>query len=179
MARTSSRHALGATVIGRTLAMATGLIGAICTSQLPEFAQQYRQRLGGAIDELKAVVEQFDRDAAGVGLSRDEAIRRLQAGDDFLRRRGISETQAKIRLDNLLEQRAAMENSGSLGRISAFLTYRDGQLAARTFNDFEPALPVTTEGAAAAGSGFVLGYFLIRMLTAPFGRRRRSRLRQA
>ena len=37
----------------------TGLIaaaGLVSASQMPEFAQQYRQRLGGAVEELRVVV---------------------------------------------------------------------------------------------------------------------------
>ena len=36
----------------RRLALAIGLVFAIIAAQAPEFAQQYRQRLGGALDEL-------------------------------------------------------------------------------------------------------------------------------
>ncbi len=161
-------------MISRTLAMAMGLIGAASLSQMPEFTQQYRQRLGGAVDELRTVVQRFDNDALAEGLSRDQALDRMRgAGDAFLQRRGVSETQAKIRLDNLETQRRAMAEAGPFERMVAFLRYRDADLSRRTMDDFEPAVPVTTEGVAAAGAGFLGGYFLIRMLTAPFGRRRR------
>lgn len=33
---------------------------AVLFSQAPEFAQQYRQRLGGAIDELTTSIQSFD-----------------------------------------------------------------------------------------------------------------------
>ena len=46
----------------------------VAFSQLPEFAQQYAQRLGGAISELKVIVADFDRDAANSQLSREDAI---------------------------------------------------------------------------------------------------------
>ena len=36
----------------RRLGLAIGLLVAAVASQAPEFAQQYRQRLGGAIDEI-------------------------------------------------------------------------------------------------------------------------------
>ncbi|MBV9433737.1 MAG: DUF2937 family protein, partial [Hyphomicrobiales bacterium] len=36
----------------RTLSLAIALLAALAFSQLPEFTQQYAQRLGGAIDEL-------------------------------------------------------------------------------------------------------------------------------
>ena len=55
-------------MIARTMALAAALLGGVTTSQLPEFAQQYRQRLGGAIDALTQVVEEFRADAAAHGL---------------------------------------------------------------------------------------------------------------
>lgn len=165
-------------MLSRTFAMALGIVGAITTSQLPEFTQQYRQRLGGAVDELRQAVQRFDNDARGSGMSRDDALRRLEAGDDFLRRRGESEAQAKIRLDNLVQQQGAMRDAGSFGRIGAFVQGGDSALAARTFQEFEPALPVTSEGIAAAAVGFLGGYSLVRIVVVPFagaGRRRETR----
>ena len=46
--------------IVRIVAVGCGLFGGIVASQGPEFSQQYRQRLGGAIDELKQVIARFD-----------------------------------------------------------------------------------------------------------------------
>ncbi len=48
----------------RTLGLAGGLVLGIILSQFPEYAQQYTQRLGGAVDELRVITEDFDRDAA-------------------------------------------------------------------------------------------------------------------
>ena len=44
-------------MILRRFALMFGLFCGVAASQLPEFAQQYRQRLGGALDELTALVE--------------------------------------------------------------------------------------------------------------------------
>ena len=48
----------------RRLAVAIGLLFALIGAQGPEFSQQYRQRLGGALDELSRIVAEFDADAA-------------------------------------------------------------------------------------------------------------------
>ena len=66
-------------MIFRRFALAVGLVFAALASQLPEYTQQYRQRLGGAIDELNATVETFDGQAAAQSLSRDQAIARLES----------------------------------------------------------------------------------------------------
>ena len=42
------------------------------------------------------------------------------------------------------------------------------------FQAFEPAVPVTSEGAVAAGLGFLGAYGLIRLAATPFRRRRRG-----
>ncbi|MFX5510351.1 DUF2937 family protein, partial [Acinetobacter baumannii] len=74
-------------------------------SQLPEFAQQYRQRLGGAVDEIKRVVANFDADAARLSLSRDQGLERLKAnGDQFIRQRGEQLEQDIARGDRLEQQ---------------------------------------------------------------------------
>ena len=62
-----------------------GLIGGALGSQLPEFSQQYRQRLGGALGEIDRIVTEFDRTATGSGLSRDEALAQYAtANNEFL-----------------------------------------------------------------------------------------------
>ena len=61
-------------MIGRMLTGATVLVAAVTTSQLPEFAQQYRQRLGGAVDELRTIVQRFDADAQAAGMDRTQAL---------------------------------------------------------------------------------------------------------
>ena len=53
----------------RRLAMAMGLLFALVGTQGPEFAQQYGQRLAGAIDELSRVVATFAVDAASNSLT--------------------------------------------------------------------------------------------------------------
>ncbi len=52
-------------------------------------AEQYRQRLGGAIDALAAVVARFDSDSQQQGLTEQGGIDRLRANTDpFVRGRG-------------------------------------------------------------------------------------------
>ena len=64
-------------MFAKALSLAGGIAGAVGLSQFPEFSQQYAQRLGGAVDELARVVEDFDADASDVGLNRDEALSQL------------------------------------------------------------------------------------------------------
>ena len=77
--------------IGRGVILAVGLAGGTLFSQAPEFAQQYRQRIGGAIDELRIIVDDFTKQAADHHLDRQQALDvYARSPDDFLRDRGLS-----------------------------------------------------------------------------------------
>ena len=70
------------------LVIAAGLVSA---SQMHEFAQKYRQRLGGTVEELRVVVHDFDRDARNSQMTRNEAIESLKrSAEQFPRDRGNS-----------------------------------------------------------------------------------------
>ena len=160
-------------MLGRTIAMAFGVFGAFGASQLPEFAQQYRQRLGGALDELTTIVARFDGEAAQYGLSREQGLAKLrEASDAFSRQRAEAESDTLRRYEKLKLHREVMAKSGSFVRMATLVSEGDRELMDRTMTDFEPAMPVTTEGAALAAGGFAGFYALMRLLAAPFRRRR-------
>lgn len=147
------------------------------TSQLPEFSQQYRQRLGGAIDALEEILADFNRDASAHGLTSAEAIARQQSSEDpFVRARGDSMLNAEIRLSRLKEQEVDLQNAGPIERLVIFTRGFDPQLAQATAEDYEPAVPVTTAGFASAGVGALIGFLVLRILAGVLrlGRRRRT-----
>ena len=165
----------------RLLAGTGGLALAVILSQFPEYAQQYTQRLGGAVDELRVITEEFDRAAAEGGLGRDEALDRYNASnDDFLAGRGISMSATFQRYDLLAATLATIEGAGPVDRLQALPAYLDTDIGRRTLENYRPAVPVTMEGVLYAGVGFILGYLvfsgLVRFLALPF-RRGRGRVR--
>jgi hypothetical protein len=160
-------------MIARTVAVAIGAFGALLSSQLPEFAQQYRQRLGGALDELQVITRRFDAEAAQSGLTRDQGIARLRsATDDFSRQRAEAQAATLQRYEKLKLHREVVTGSGPFVRVAALLTEGDRDLIDRTLTEFEPAMPVTGEGIALAAGGFAGSYALMRMLAVPFRRKR-------
>jgi outer membrane murein-binding lipoprotein Lpp len=165
--------------MSRTLGFATGLLAAVAGTQLPEFAQQYRQRLGGAIDELRSVMQRFDADAAAAGVDRSQAMQRLtESSDAFTSHHGSSMGEAAVRLERMEAQQRAFAEAGPLQRLVVFAHATDPILVANTWRDFEPATPVTVESFTIGGLAFFLGYGLIRALATPFHRlSRRRRLR--
>ncbi len=155
----------------RLLALLCSLFFGGVASQLPEFAQQYRQRLGGAIDELNRIAEQFVNDAHAEGLDRTQALARYQlAGDPFLGRRGRSMIEILARLDRLKQQQAELDQAGPFTRLAPTLAQLDGEVARHTLDNFEPAVPVTQEGLGLGALGLLVG----RLIAPIFGLSRRT-----
>lgn len=161
-------------MILKRIALFFALLGGIFTSQLPEFAQQYRQRLGGAIDEIRRMIGDFDADAARLGLSRDQGIARLKANaDPLIRSRGEHVESDIARADRFERQLQAYAEAGPFRRLGLFAREFEPDIARRALAHFEPAVPVTGEGLVSAIGGFFAGWFLFRLGTAPLQRRKR------
>ena len=160
----------------RIVAIGLGLLGGVVASQGPEFSQQYRQRLGGTIDELHRVIARFDQDAQAQGETRESAIARLRGNTDALASSQGTAMQGNVdRVDRLEAQRQAMIQAGPFRRIA--LLVRDGDLDVMeaAYRDFEPALPVTEEGILSAVAGFVIawgGFLLLAGFLRSLSRRR-------
>jgi hypothetical protein len=156
--------------IVRIAAVAFGLLGGVLASQAPEFSQQYRQRLGGAVDELHRAVEHFDHDAEANGESREGAITRLRSNaDDLASRQGIAMQGNIDRLTRLEAHREAMMQAGPFARIALMLRDGDTDVMRSAYGEFEPAMPVTEEGLLSAAGGFIAFWGGI-LLLAGFGR---------
>ena len=165
----------------RWIAAIGGVALAATLSQFPEYAQQYTQRLGGAVDELRVITTDFDRAAELGGLDRAQALQRFNASnDDFLAGRGTSMTATFQRYENLSTTLAQIENAGPVERLQSLPAYLDTDIGRRTLENYRPAVPVTVEGVLYAGAGFILGYLLlsalVRFCALPF-RRRPDRIR--
>src|SRR6478609_8496426 len=101
----------------RICAMGCGLLAALVASQGPEFSQQYRQRLGGGIDELRQVISRFDADARAHGETPESAITRLRGNaDDLASRQGTAMQGNVERLGRLESHRSRMVEAGPFGR---------------------------------------------------------------
>lgn len=161
----------------RTISLATGIFGAIAGAQLPEVMQQYQQRLGGATDEVAAVVERFDRDAATNNMSRGNALAQLRASeDDLVRRRGADMELNIARLTELRQQRADITGD-YLSRAVYFLRHADRTLLDATLKDYRPAVPTTVEGLFTALAGLVAGWWMLHLVAWPFRRWKETRAR--
>lgn len=150
------------------------LCGALA-SQFPEFAQQYRQRLAGAVEELQRIVMQFDADAAQSGLTRDQALERYDISDDeFLSDRGDSMKDIMARYGRLDMHLAELNSAGDLSRLWVFARGHDKDLVKGTIEIYQPAIPVTAVGAAHFAGGFGAAWLFFSLLLSPFGRKGRD-----
>lgn len=156
--------------------MVSGLALGAALSQFPEYAQQYTQRLGGAVDELAIITAEFDSAAAEAGLSREDALGRYAlAGDGFIEGRGQSMQRTFARYQELTALQAELESANGWDRLMLLPRYADSEIGARALENFEPAVPVTLEGLAYAGGGFAIGYGVIWGLVALVARGFRRR----
>ena len=144
--------------------------GAVCLSQFPAFSDQYVQRLGGQVDALTRVAQEFDASATRAGLTREQALADL-SGSEFrdLHQADMRETFA--RLEHAAGDLVMLRLASPLERMLLPHRLRDTETLAATWGDFSPAMPVTFAGLTAAGIGFLLGWLISGLLLMPFRRR--------
>jgi hypothetical protein len=163
----------------RRLALFFAMLSGIVCAQFPEYAQQYRQRLGGALDELNAIIARFDADASQNGFSEREGVTHLQENPDSLvRAQGNQMKDVITRRNRLAQQAQTFADGGSFTRVFELATQADPHIAWRAYQSFEPGVPVTGEGFISALIGFVIGGGLIRLMGWPFERYHRRRRRR-
>jgi hypothetical protein len=163
-------------LLGRLTVGFAALFGALASSQLPEFAQQYRQRLGGALDEMRQVVLAFEADANRNELTRTEALDRYRGSDQpFLRDQGVTAERTISRYEDLAEQEARLEAAPPLMRPVVVLSEPDSRVVRAAWSDYEPAMPVTAAGFVWAAIGFFLAGGFVSLARQIFGAVRKWR----
>ncbi len=163
-------------MFARRFALAVAVLAGLIGSQGPEFAQQYRQRLGGALAELNRIIAEFDAEAKRQNLTPAEGVNRLEDNADPLaRERGEDMAEAIDRARRLSEQLQAIESGNPLTRLYVVARNFDPEIAKSALDDYEPAAPLTLGALAAAGFAAFWGWAATHLIAWPF--RRRSRLR--
>jgi Protein of unknown function (DUF2937) len=142
---------IGAWLSGTFKSIADGIaavISAALFSQLPEFVQQYLQRLAG---------------------HRDEAVRLLLG----LRAQGVNASNAlrapaEARATALTQAIEALWSAGNFTRPLVFFQIMEPEIARATPIAFQPAIPFTAESLVYAGIGVAVFGLLLHLLAAPF-----------
>ncbi|UJW84717.1 DUF2937 family protein [Devosia sp. SL43] len=160
----------------RMIAGIGGLGLAVVLSQFPEYAQQYTQRLGGAVDELRTVTQRFDREAEAAGLTRQQALESFRtATDTFAAGQELREAENFRRLEELNAALTRIQDAGPVERLQSLPDYVDTDIGQRTLENYVWAVPFSVEGILYAGGGFILGYLILsglwRFAAMPFRKR--------
>ena len=143
-------------------AVFAGTAGA-SVSQLQEFIQQYLQRIGGHLDEAQRNYQTI--------LESDRYREMAQQTRDILLNDALG------RVQEIQASHDAIANAGFMARPYVFLVNMDRTIAARTLENFTPALPVDVESLIYAAIGLVVGFAVYELLKLPFAlmfRRKRS-----
>lgn len=154
----------------RFLAFVFGLLGAVASSQAPEFTRQYLQNLSGRVESLEAVVARFDEDAARSGLSRAQALElcqrddRPEGGMSCLGRAGDVADFERYR-----QQLQLVEASDEWTRPVYLARNFDREVFESTRAVFRPAVPTTLVGGGYALAGFALFWGLAAMIFGVIG----------
>jgi hypothetical protein len=160
----------------RRLAVAMALLFGLVGAQAPEFAQQYRQRVGGALDELERVIALFDAEAKREDLTPAQAITRLEQNSDPLARdRGRDMDETIARAGRLQAQFEAMATAGPIRRLYVLARNFDAPVARRTLDSYEPAAPLTFEALTAGGLAAFWGWAATHIFAWPLRRRPKAR----
>ena len=121
-------------------------------------ATQYEQRIGGALGELQTVIEQFDKDVAKNGLTRETALETYsQASAPFLKDRGQSMQIALARFDALTHQVKIFKTSNDLYKPIYLFAEGDEKVMQGMLKDYSFGIPVTWSGFVYAVFGFFFG----------------------
>ena len=161
----------------KTVMLVSGIAGLALFSQAPEFAQQYRQRIGGAVDELQVIVVDFDKDALASQMSRKEALVQLtNSTEKFPHERGLSMTKTIMRWQRLMQQQSKIEAASPILRPFVVLKGADSQIMRNAWQIYQPAVPLNATGVIYGGVGAFIAMLLARLglVTVSRAQRRRS-----
>ena len=135
------------------------LLPALLFAQIPEIVQQYRQRLGGAADELSVIVRNFEEDARRSGYDRMSALGvMLKNPERLVREQGQRMEGYVRRLDRLTEQQSALANGVTVAAVVAVSFNYDQTIMAQAWDAYSPAFPTTLTGAVFGIMGWLLAY---------------------
>lgn len=133
------------------------LLGAVAFCQLPEFIQQYLQRLGGRLDEARLQVAKFEEIARQSSLTLSQFIERTSATPDAaVAKLGGLMREAVQRVESLAAAENAIRSASAWEKPFAFFAHLDRAIASATLEVYKPAVPATVEGACYALAGMVV-----------------------
>jgi len=132
--------------MGRKLDSMTGAVigaaGALAASQWREYLQQYRQRLGGHLDEARGQVLHLSDLRELAGEAQRQVVSNMMAA-------------SQARADSLAETLRALAEATPPLQPVVFVRHFDPVAARATLESFQPALPMDAASLAWAVAGLV------------------------
>lgn len=138
------------------------VIGAAAFSQIPEFMQQYVQRLGGHVDEAQRQVELIREAAQLSGKTLNAYVTKFLGHQDLDFKHQGEMLQGTIeRAVQLRDALDAIQNADVFAKPFVFLAKMNYPIAKATLENFQPAVPLTLENLVYAFTGifFALGLY--------------------
>jgi hypothetical protein len=133
------------------------VLGTVAFSQIPEFMQQYLQRLGGHLDEARRQLRKFQEAAEQSGLTLDRLITQTGSNaDPAVAKLGGVMSESVTRVEELQAAQNALMSASMWERPFVFLRNMDPDIARATWQIFKPAIPTTIEGLIYAAAGMLI-----------------------
>jgi hypothetical protein len=147
-------------MLTRLVRALAALAGAAMLSQFPAFYDQYLQRLGGRLDQARIEAARIETAARQEDLSVGAYIEVfLRDAQSPVRRQGQVMRDQYAELVRLEAAFATLRDAPVAARPLRFAGQASGGIARKTFEDFQPALPLGPEGLTYALIGLLGGLF--------------------
>lgn len=145
--------------IGSLLDRLCVVAGAFIGSQIPQFMQQYTQRLAGHVDALQKLLTQLRGIASFSNKSLEQYIQKFKnsTDSDFLNQADFMQG-ILTRWQDLHQTLDHLTQSSIWLRSYYFLKDMKPDIAYSTFESFQLGLSFTIEGLCYAGIGMILGW---------------------
>jgi hypothetical protein len=134
------------------------IVGAFVGSQIPQFMQQYSQRLAGHVDELQHLLDNLRQLAAHSDKTLEQYIQKFvtNADPDFARQ-GHFMQHLMGRWQELEHALYHLTHSSIWARPYVFLKELQADIAQATLFSFQPGISLNLEGLCYAGGGVLIG----------------------
>ena len=149
------------------------LLGAFLGSQIPEFMQQYTQRLSGHAAELSLLVNKLTQMASFSNKTLDQYIDKfLKSSDTDFARQGEFMNDVVLRWRDIHMTLQSLTESSSLERPYYFFKYLNYPITESTFQSFQPGINLSIEGLCYTALGVILAFLfyqsIVKMISAGY-----------
>lgn len=140
--------------------------GAFIGSQIPQFMQQYTQRLAGNVEALQKLIGQLNHMASLSQKTLEKYIQKFKISEDpdFVQQGDFMQGILN-RWEELHEALVHLNQSSIWVRPYYFLKDLQADIAHSTISSFHPGLSLTLEGLCYAGIGMILGWIFYQILS--------------